>query len=438
MNAYRLKSLLLITVTAALAVMNPAHLLGLLLLWLPAGAEEGVIPAREGTLHVLSFGVGAPMDGPPVDDLYGRDAGFVAEALKRSPSAWTRVETTFVSGLACTPERLRAELERLGKAASTSDFVLIHASTHGTTEDGFLRLDGAKGPPVINANALAASLAGLPCPSLVTIDACMAGGAVRSRLPSRSAWLLGCSETQSTDGQYDDPKVPHGFLVLALCEALRGDADTDRDGLVTVGELCAWVPKRATYLARFSCFQDGVVVLPADLAALPLTRAVPGEHKPLWTMPRVESRNPWGLPDPSALPQDAKPAAKLIVALKDRPAAAKAWNGFEATARPPEPGKGDSVDGTWVSRRGKDEAKPLENQGRAEIAETEHGFFAVVLDESGSYLIEAARDPADPTRLSGRWVSLGSPEESSRWEGRVVNARRIDGQSFKGVWDFRR
>ena len=106
--------------------------------FVPAGAEEGVIPAREGTLHVLSFGVGAPMDGPPVDDLYGRDAGFVAEALKRSPSAWTRVETTFVSGLACTPERLRTELERLGKAASASDLVLIHASTHGTTEDGFL------------------------------------------------------------------------------------------------------------------------------------------------------------------------------------------------------------------------------------------------------------------------------------------------------------
>lgn len=62
----------------------------------------------------------------------------------------------------------------------------------------------------------------------------------------------------------------------------------------------------------------------------------------------------------------------------------------------------------------------------------------MVLDESGGYLIEAARDPADPIRLSGRWVSLGSPKQSSRWEGRVVDKRRIDGQSFKGVWDFRR
>jgi hypothetical protein len=80
----------------------------------------------------------------------------------------------------------------------------------------------------------------------------------------------------------------------------------------------------------------------------------------------------------------------------------------------------------------------LKKQGRAEIAETKHGVFAVVLDESGGYLIEAARDPADPIRLSGRWVSLGSPKQSSRWEGRVVDKRRIDGQSFKGVWDFRR
>ena len=58
--------------------------------------------------------------------------------------------------------------------------------------------------------------------------------AVRSPLPKRSAWLLGCSETQSTSGQTDNPKVPHGFSVLALCEALRGNADTDHDGLVRI------------------------------------------------------------------------------------------------------------------------------------------------------------------------------------------------------------
>lgn len=53
------------------------------------------------------------------------------------------------------------------------------------------------------------------------VDAHEAGGAVQSALPKQSAWLLGCSETQSTSGQTDDPKVPHGFLVLALCEALH-------------------------------------------------------------------------------------------------------------------------------------------------------------------------------------------------------------------------
>ena len=264
------------------------YLLSLLLISVPLSAEsqKPKPAAREGTLWVLSFGVGAPMEGPPVDDLYGRDAGFVAEALKRSPSAWTQVETTFVSGLACTPERLRTELKRLGTVARTNDLVVIHASTHGTTKNGLLQLDGEKGT-VIDANVLAASVAGLPCPSLVTIDACESGGAVRSPLPPRSAWLLGCSETQSTSGQVNDPKVPHGFQVLALCEALRGDADADRDGLITVGELCQWVPQRATFLARFSCVQDSVVVLPADVAALPLVRATPGQHKPLWTMEKV-------------------------------------------------------------------------------------------------------------------------------------------------------
>ena len=88
--------------------------------------------------------------------------------------------------------------------------------------------------------------------------------------------------TQSTSGQTDDPKIPHGFLVLALCEAMRGDADPDRDGLVMIGELCKWVPQRATGLARSTCEQAAVVVLPDDLAKLPLTPAMAGEHKPLW------------------------------------------------------------------------------------------------------------------------------------------------------------
>ena len=415
------------------------YLLGLLLvsLSLPVGAQEVKPPTREGTLHLLSFGVGAAMEGPPVDDLYGRDAGFVVEALKRSPSAWKRVETTFVSGLECTPERLRTELERLVKTAASSDLVFIHASTHGTTENGLLRLD-SEHATVIDANVLSDSLRELPCPSLVTIDACEAGGATRSALPKQSAWLLGCTEKQSTSGQVDDPKVPHGFLVLAMCEALRGDADADRDGLVTIGELFKWVPQRATGLARFWCTQDAVVVLPEDLAPLPLTRAMPGEHKPLWTMQKVESRNPWGLQDPAALPEDAEPAAKLIEALSTRPAKVKEWSGCEGIAKPPAPNTGKSLDGTWVSRSGENETKQMENQGRAEIAETNEGFFAIVVNASGSYMIEAARDPADTTRLSGRWIKLEAPDKPSRWEGRVIDERRIDGQSFEGAWDFRR
>jgi len=398
------------------------------------GGNAGAV--REGTLRVLSFGLGAPLPGPPVDDLYGRDAVFFADAVKRAASAWSKVETTAISGLDCTPERLRSELERLEKAAVASDFVIVHASTHGTTEDKLLRLEGAK--KVIDANVLAASLARLPCPSLVSIDACQAGGAVHSPLPAKSAWLLGSSETQSTSGQGDDPKVPHGFQVLALCEALRGDADADHDGVITVGELCAWVPQRATSLARFSCYQDSVVILPPALAALPLTRATSDEKKPLWTMRKVESRNPWGIADVTELAKDAGTAEKLIADLKARAGKGKAWIGSEGIAKPVGTGLEKGLEGVWVSRRGANEAEQLKNQGRIEIVATGRTFFAVVLDPNGGYLIEALRDPADPNRLSGRWSTIDSTKPSSRWEGRIVDSRRIDGQAPGVAWDFRR
>lgn len=393
-------------------------------------------PVREGTLRVLSFGLGSPLPGPPVDDLYGRDAVFFADAVKRAGSAWSKVETTAISGLDCTPKRLLRELERLEKTAVASDLVIVHASTHGSTKNKLLRLTGDK--TVINANVLAASLARLPCPSLVSIDACEAGGAVYSSLPAKSAWLLGSKETQCTGGQNDDPKVPHGFQVLALCEALRGDADADRDGVITVGELCAWVPQRATLLARFSCYQDSVVILPPALAALPVTRATPGEHKPLWTMRKVESRNPWGIADVTELAKDAGTAEKLMADLNARAGKGKAWIGIEGIAKPIGTGLEKGLEGFWVSRWGANEAEQLENQGRIEIVATGNTFFAVVMDAGGGYLIEALRDPADPNRLSGRWSKIDSTEPSSRWEGRIVNSRRIDGQAPGCAWDFRR
>lgn len=92
---------------------------------LSVDAQEVKHPSRDGTLHLLSFGVGAAIEGPPVDDLYGRDAGFIVEAVKRSPSAWRRVETKLVSGLECTPERLHQELERLVKEASQATWSLF-------------------------------------------------------------------------------------------------------------------------------------------------------------------------------------------------------------------------------------------------------------------------------------------------------------------------
>jgi hypothetical protein len=408
------------------------------------GAQGQTVPAanrksaevREGTLRVLSFGLGAPLPGPPVDDLYGRDAVFSADAIKRAGSAWREVKTIAISGLDCTPTRLRKELKKLEESVAPTDFVIVHASTHGVTEDKLFRLEGDQ--KVIDANILAASLARLSCPSLVSIDACQAGGAVHSPLPAKSAWLLGSKETQSTSGQVDDSTVPHGFQVLALCEALRGDADSDRDDLITVGELCAWVPPRATFLARFSCYQDSVVVLPSELAAIPLTRVTPGEYKPLWTMRKVESRNPWGIADVTDLAKDAESAEKLMADLKARADKGKAWVGSEGIAKAVAEGAEKGFQGVWVSRRGANDAEQLENQGRVEILATGSTFFAVVLDPTGSYLIEAVRDPADLNRLSGRWNPIDSPEPSSRWEGRIVDSRRIDGQAPGVAWDFRR
>jgi hypothetical protein len=155
-------------------------------------------------------------------------------------------------------------------------------------------------------------------------------------------------------------------------------------------------------------------------------------------MQKVESRNPWGIADVTELAKDAETAEKLMADLKSRADKGKAWVGSEGIAKPVGTGKEKGLEGVWVSRRGANETEQRQNQGRVEIMATERTFFAVVLDPNGSYLIEAQRDSADPQRLSGRWMSIDSNEPSSRWEGRIVDSRRIDGQTPGAAWDFRR
>jgi uncharacterized caspase-like protein len=48
----------------------------------------------------------------------------------------------------------------------------------------------------------------------------------------------------------DDDKHHHGLFTYYLLRGLRGDADTNRDGAVTLGELAGYVRQKVAWAAK--------------------------------------------------------------------------------------------------------------------------------------------------------------------------------------------
>ena len=70
----------------------------------------------------------------------------------------------------------------------------------------------------------------------------------------------------------EDDKHRHGLFTYYLLRGLRGDADTNRDGVVTLGELAGYVRQKVAWVAksRFNVEQRPLVLpilKPGDKAA---------------------------------------------------------------------------------------------------------------------------------------------------------------------------
>jgi hypothetical protein len=71
--------------------------------------------------------------------------------------------------------------------------------------------------------------------------------------------VAACTADEGSSGQWKRPDQPHGWFVLALCEALNGLADANGDEVVTLAEVNAYLPDRARQFHR----EQNAVVFPA-------------------------------------------------------------------------------------------------------------------------------------------------------------------------------
>jgi hypothetical protein len=395
-------------------------------------------PAREvrqrGRLYVLAVGVEPELSRQKKPDPYARDAEFVRKALVSAESLYESVHSRLVTGPRATCAAVQGGLAWLARETDADAVSVLFFSVHGGhDEKGYsLSLAGAEGTDsdALAGSELCGALAKIRGRVIVFVDACESGALAAPELASvHSATVIAaCRSRETSSGQEERSDRPHGYFVIALCEALSGLADTDQNGLVTLSEIESYIGTRSRALARR---QTPVIRVRPEYDDIALARVDAGSTpQQLWTPPLP--RNPFGetdVDDPDG--EDVRAFAKKITLTGgDKDPNAEAW------CRESEDGTADSFDGDWESRwRGKTADEPW-HTGTARVKCVAGRIHILARHDGSTYLIELRRD--EKGGVAGRYVNVESSGDTTPWAGRIVSPERIDGRWSGGRWDLRR
>jgi hypothetical protein len=397
-------------------------------------AENARDHGQSGRLYIVAVGVEPELSRQRKPDLYGQDAEFVRRALVSAESLYESVHSRLLTGPRATRAAVQDALAWLAREADASAVSVLFFSVHGGRDKKEYSIslaaeDGA-GVGALTGSELCTALAKIRGRVIVLVDACESGALAAPELASvHSATVIAaCRPEQSSWGQEERSDRPHGFFVIALCEALSGLADTDQDGVVTLSELESYVRTRSGALTRQ---QEPVIRARPVCESVALSR-VDGGSTPqqLWTPPLP--RNPFGETDvvePDG--DDVKAfARKTALAGDDKDPNAESW------CKQAVDGSVDSLDGEWESRwRGGRTDEPW-HTGSAQIRCVAGRVHVLTHHDGVAYLMELRRD--DKSGLAGRYVNVESVSDSTPWAGKVVSPERIDGRWAGGRWDLRR
>lgn len=268
-------------------------------------ADDG----RSGDLYILSVGVEPKRTTNGQRDPYAGDAWFVRQALAQAEPLYATAHSRVLAGPRASRAAVLDALAWLETSVGERDMAVVFFSTHGSiaprslvSQDGFyIDLAGAGGPEkdcVLWGAELDAALGQVRGRAVLLLDTCNAAAMIPAAGPSarRPAVVAACGADESSSGQWERADRPHGWFVIALCEALSGSADANGDGVVTLAEVTSYVPARAQ---RFSGKQNGVVSVHGALLDLPLARI--DRNRPateLWPPePHLPTREPPGQAD---------------------------------------------------------------------------------------------------------------------------------------------
>jgi len=394
-----------------------------------------VPPCRGADLYVLSIGVEPSWTFKGERDLYAGDAVFVSKAFVRSKEIYAHTRRRVLAGKRATREEVLKGFTWLKRSVGTEDVAIVFSQRTGGGDDEsghevFLYDAGEEGVP-LKSTEIWPALDAVKGRTVVLMDTCTAGGLIpaASQLGQRTAVFAACTADEETSGQFHRADRPHGWFVIALCEALAGKADIDGDGMVILGEVEQYLPGRAK---QFSRRQNAFLVGSKEIRKLPFVRVDPAHPAiELFTAKkRVPGRNPFGetdVTDPDGADVQAFAAQTKLAGGKHDPNAA-AWPDMHLANR------SNHIEGQWASRWNDETAKNW-HADKAEIKVMGDRVYILYAEE---YLFDLKRTGKKKDVLVGRYVSLSDADDTSPWVGIIIDKDRIDGHWSQGRWDFRR
>ena len=256
------------------------------------GKERRELTVRPGRRHALVIGIDDSPQGGGAEGrsaVAARDARTLAALLQQS-GGFAAAEVTLLENRDATRMRVLQSLRGLRARVQDEDTVLIFFSGHGSVgpaEDGrlhyYLVPHGGQVATLartgLKDDELEEAIGNLPARQVVVIlDACFLGGgppgtrvrgldnpAVTARPATRPLVEASAGRAVISASKPDEPAFEDeqrgGLLTSFLLEGLRGDADLNGDGAVTVRELFQFVSPRLLEYTRQTVHVEQTPVL---------------------------------------------------------------------------------------------------------------------------------------------------------------------------------
>jgi hypothetical protein len=238
-----------------------------LLLCAPS-AQASDAKGKVGVLYVESVGIAyAPNVQPDLPSCEKDAKDIVAWAVGQRGKLANEVRTSLRIDQEGTAANILNGLKALREKVKPSDYVIVYLSGHGglnpvTGEFHFVAYDRR-----VRWSELQPVLRSLPGTVIVILDACHSGG-VRSE---NTIVFSACLKDQTTAG-FTSNKV-NSICTKYLLEGMNGQADLNRDNIVTLSEIEAFVSNQLVAWNKSNPRQNFSVTRPGNVPSdLPVAR----------------------------------------------------------------------------------------------------------------------------------------------------------------------